>query len=94
MQTIANPAKYKLSEQGRKNADIVGDNDGITNLDALQIQKKLLKLHQILIRMQYRTMKQHLLWKMIKENPLVSKETGGFFRKYSVQISRFRNCRQ
>lgn len=42
MQTIANPSKYKLTEQGSKNADM--DGDGVTNLDALAIQKKLLKL--------------------------------------------------
>ena len=42
MQTIANPSKYKLTEQGSKNADM--DGDGVTNADALAIQKKLLKL--------------------------------------------------
>ncbi|MBP7343957.1 MAG: leucine-rich repeat protein [Clostridia bacterium] len=42
MQTIANPSKYKLNEQGSKNADM--DGDGVTNADALAIQKKLLKL--------------------------------------------------
>lgn len=38
MQSMANPAKYKISEEGMANADVVG-NDGITNLDALEIQK-------------------------------------------------------
>ena len=42
MQTIANPDKYKLSEQGKTNADM--DGNGITNNDALAVQKKLLKL--------------------------------------------------
>ena len=42
MQTIANPSKYKLTEEGKANADM--DGDGITNSDALAIQKKLLKL--------------------------------------------------
>lgn len=42
MQSLANPSKYKLTEQGRKNADF--DGDGVTNGDALTIQKKLLKL--------------------------------------------------
>jgi len=42
MQTIANPSKYKLTEQGRENADM--DGDGVTNADALTIQRKLLKL--------------------------------------------------
>lgn len=42
MQSIANPSKYKLTGQGRKNADT--DGDGITSGDALAIQKKLLRL--------------------------------------------------
>ena len=42
MQSIANPAKYKLTSQGNFNADT--DGDGITNSDALSIQKKLLHL--------------------------------------------------
>ena len=52
MQSIANPAKYgvegtnenHITEQGKKNADIAGENDGVTNADALAIQQKLLKL--------------------------------------------------
>ena len=52
MQSIANPAKYgvkgsdssHITEQGMKNSDITGNNDGVTNADALAIQKKLLKL--------------------------------------------------
>ena len=52
MQSIANPAKYgvngtdenHITEQGKINGDIAGNNDGITNADALAIQKKLLKL--------------------------------------------------
>ena len=54
MQSIANPARFgiegtdenHITEQGRKNADITGDNDGITNADALALQKKLLKLEE------------------------------------------------
>ena len=42
MQSIANPDKYQLSEQGKFNSDLNGD--GITNNDALDIQKKLLGL--------------------------------------------------
>ena len=45
MQSISNPSEYNLSEQGRKNADVV-DGDGVTNVDALAIQMveaKLLK---------------------------------------------------
>lgn len=52
MQSISNPDKYgekgtgkqRMTEQGKKNADITGENDGVTNADALAIQKKLLKL--------------------------------------------------
>ena len=52
MQALANPDKYGengtdehlITEQGKKNADIAGDNDGITNAEALAIQKKLLML--------------------------------------------------
>ncbi|MDE5771055.1 MAG: hypothetical protein K2I06_05420 [Ruminococcus sp.] len=39
MQSIANPDKYKLTMQGKANADVVGDGDGITNSDALAIQE-------------------------------------------------------
>ena len=42
MQTLSNPSKYKLTEQGRENADM--DGDGVANADALTIQRKLLKL--------------------------------------------------
>ena len=52
MQYISNPDKYgengtdknHITEQGKKNSDIAGENDGVTNADALAIQKKLLKL--------------------------------------------------
>ena len=52
MQYIANPSKYGLdgsdsthmTEQGKENADCTGGNDGVTNLDALAIQKYLLKI--------------------------------------------------
>ncbi len=44
LQNIGNPDEYRLSAQGRYNADITGDKDGITNLDALTVQRKLLKL--------------------------------------------------
>lgn len=42
MQSIANPDKYELTEQGMINADT--DGNGITNADALNIQKQLLGL--------------------------------------------------
>ncbi|MDE5771645.1 MAG: glycoside hydrolase [Ruminococcus sp.] len=38
MQSIANPDKYKLTEQGKANADVVDNGGGITNADALAIQ--------------------------------------------------------
>ncbi len=52
MQSLANPNKYgvngtdehHITEQGKKNGDIAGNNDGITNADALAVQKKLLGL--------------------------------------------------
>ena len=52
MQSLANPDKYgvngtdehHITEQGKKNGDIAGNNDGITNSDALAIQRKLLGL--------------------------------------------------
>ena len=39
MQSIANPDKYKISEQGKANADVVGDGNGITLSDAIAIQE-------------------------------------------------------
>ena len=39
LQYVANAEKYPLTTQGLFNADIVGDGDGITPLDALEIQK-------------------------------------------------------
>ena len=42
MQSLANPEKYTLTPQGAKNADIYGNNDGVTNMDALGIQYMLL----------------------------------------------------
>ena len=44
MQSIANPDKYKLTAQGAKNADVEGNGDGITNKDALKIQRFKLNL--------------------------------------------------
>ncbi|SEH72766.1 hypothetical protein SAMN02910265_02360 [Ruminococcus flavefaciens] len=42
MQSLANPNKYELTEQGKKNADVTGNNDGVTLNDALAIQISLL----------------------------------------------------
>ena len=44
MQALANPSKYKFTEQGEKNADCSNQGDGVTNLDALAIQKYMLGL--------------------------------------------------
>ena len=44
MQSLANPNKYSLSEEGAANADVSGGNDGVTNKDALAIQKYKLGL--------------------------------------------------
>ena len=52
MQSLANPSKYglegtdknKITAQGRANADVAGNGDGLTNADALAIQKYKLGL--------------------------------------------------
>ncbi len=44
LQVVGNPDKYRLTNPGKSKADIVGNGDGITNADALAIQKKLLNL--------------------------------------------------
>lgn len=52
MQSIANPDKYGLNgtdethitSQGKKNADVTGNQDGMTNADALSVQMFMLKL--------------------------------------------------
>ncbi len=44
MQVKANPSKYTISAQGEKNADCSGIGDGVTNKDALAIQRFLLGL--------------------------------------------------
>lgn len=44
MQSLSNPNEYKLSEQAVKNADILGNGDGITPKDALAIQYYDLKI--------------------------------------------------
>ncbi len=38
MQSIANPDEFKITEQGKTNADVVDNGNGITNMDALAIQ--------------------------------------------------------
>jgi len=46
MQSIANPTKYgkMISEQGKKNGDVSNCGDGLTNKDALAIQRYMLDL--------------------------------------------------
>lgn len=44
MQTMANPSKYSMTEQGRANADVSESGNGITNSDALSIQKYCLSI--------------------------------------------------
>ena len=46
MQSIANPSKYgkMITEQGKKNGDVSNCGDGLTNMDALAIQKYKLDL--------------------------------------------------
>ncbi len=44
MQSIANPNKYALSAQGKINADVTGNNDGVTAKDAQYIQMSCLGL--------------------------------------------------
>jgi hypothetical protein len=39
MQSLSNLSKYKLTEQGQVNADCCNLGDGVTNADALAIQK-------------------------------------------------------
>ena len=54
MQSTANPDRFgingteknHMTETGKRNADIAGYNNGITNLDALAVQKKLLGLDE------------------------------------------------
>jgi hypothetical protein len=38
-QFLGNSDKYALSEQGKKNADVFNNGDGITTSDAITIQK-------------------------------------------------------
>lgn len=42
LQSLANPDKYQITEQGAINADVYGNNDGVTGMDAIGIQYMLL----------------------------------------------------
>lgn len=48
MQSLSNPAKYKLSDNGARAADVSGGSDGVTNKDALAIQRYMLGLEESL----------------------------------------------
>jgi len=44
LQNLGNPDEYKITDQGKANADVYENGTGLTNSDSLQIQKYLLKL--------------------------------------------------
>jgi hypothetical protein len=44
MQSLSNPSEFKLSDEAKAAADVAGSFDGVTNSDALAIQKYLLKM--------------------------------------------------
>ena len=44
MQMLANPVKYKITGQGKLNADVDNNGDGVTSGDAFVIQKYVLGL--------------------------------------------------
>ena len=44
MQSIANPDKYQLTKEGERNGDVDEPGSGITNKDAMKIQKYKLNL--------------------------------------------------
>lgn len=44
MQALSNPNKYSIAPENRENADVEGKGNGITNADALSIQRYLLGL--------------------------------------------------
>nr|5M2O_B Chain B, Group I Dockerin [Ruminococcus flavefaciens FD-1] len=47
MQTMANPSKYQMTDKGRINADVTGNSDGVTVLDAQFIQSYCLGLVEL-----------------------------------------------
>ena len=48
MQSLANPSRFQLTAEGKANADCSGNGNGITNGDALAIQKYCLELLETL----------------------------------------------
>lgn len=47
LQFLTNKDEYNLTEQGMKNADVIGDNDGVTAQDALTIQQVDAGIYQV-----------------------------------------------
>ena len=47
MQTLANPSKYQMNDNGKANADVTGNGDGVTALDAQFIQRYCLGLAEL-----------------------------------------------
>ncbi|MDE5861615.1 MAG: glycoside hydrolase, partial [Ruminococcus sp.] len=43
MQVLSNPDDFQLTPQGMANADIYGDGDGITVMDAFRIQEMMIE---------------------------------------------------
>ena len=48
MQMLSNPSQFQITNDGRYNGDVSENGNGITNMDALAIQKYLLDLIQTL----------------------------------------------
>ena len=44
MQSVSSPDSFSLTENGKKNADVTGGGDGVTNKDALAIQNYMIGL--------------------------------------------------
>lgn len=47
MQCLSNADEYQLTAQGQINADVIGDNDGVTGVDALEIQKYVANISSV-----------------------------------------------
>jgi len=44
MSYVTNPEKYSLSNQAKLNGDVYQNGDGLSNMDALAVRKKLAQL--------------------------------------------------
>ena len=47
MQSVANPDEYSLTVRGASNADVHERGDGVSNMDALAVQKYLIKAGEL-----------------------------------------------